>query len=640
VEVASGSTQASVPVTFGQPFKAGDWPAAQGLVATDSSGASVPLQADEISTHADGTVRFAVLSAKVSNVQANQPKLINFFVGAKSSAAQAVPASPNWNMELEAKVYNGSTLISTLVARPQDLLKQQIAQNKGRRLNGQVATEYTVVAPFKDSATNAEHPQLSARLHTRLYEGGARIRTDMVLENNWTFKAQPGNITYELTVKQNGQVVHTQPRFTHNHHARWHKVLWSGAEPQYRLRHNMPYFLASRATWNYNLALKIPETVLAQEAQRLAASNTKPMGPALLETNFPATGGREDIGPLPRWTALYLVSQDDRARASMLANADAAAGVPAHYRDEKTDQPLDVVTNPKVSVRFGSSSPALPAASGSTVWTVDSAHQASFAYMPYLVTGDAFYLDETMFWASWNIAAVDPYYRKDAQGLIRMNEIRAQAWSLRSIWEAKAALPDSHPMKGYYSTMLQNNLNDWANFYKAGNPESSPLGAITSELSGTNGAHEVPPWQNDFAAIVLSLIAENGETKAREPLNWISNFTVGRYNKDAEGFCAVKAPGYYWKTKDSSGKFFTSWSALFSANYASFVGKSCSTMTIVEDAFPDCADCYAANSRAMLAASSNAGVSNGAASYTKWKTLTPLLDNAFLSDPTWAIVPR
>ena len=220
MQVSTGSAQASVPVTFGQPFKSGDWPASQGLVATDSSGASVPLQADEISSHRDGSVRFAVLSAKVSNLQANQPKLINLFRGTKSTATQTIPASPDWNLELEAKVYNGSTLISTLVAKPQDLLKQQIAQGKGVRLNGAVATEYNVVAPFKDSATNAEHPHLVARLHTRLYEGGARVRTDMVLENNWTLKANPGNITYELTVRRNGQVVHTQPRFTHNHHAR------------------------------------------------------------------------------------------------------------------------------------------------------------------------------------------------------------------------------------------------------------------------------------------------------------------------------------------------------------------------------------------------------------------------------------
>ena len=40
------------------------------------------------------------------------------------------------------------------------------------------------------------------------------------------------------------------------------------------------------------------------------------------------------------------MTQDNRARASMMAVADAAASVPIHYRDEKTDQPMDVENNP------------------------------------------------------------------------------------------------------------------------------------------------------------------------------------------------------------------------------------------------------------------------------------------------------
>ncbi|WP_382324629.1 hypothetical protein ACFJI0_09970 [Hydrogenophaga sp. UC242_53] len=117
MEVSTGTASSALPITFGQPFKAGAVQANQGLVATDSSGASVPLQMDEVTSHRDGSLRFAVLSAKVSNLAANQPKLINLFAGAKSSATQTIPASPDWNLELEAKVYNGSTLVSTLVAQ-------------------------------------------------------------------------------------------------------------------------------------------------------------------------------------------------------------------------------------------------------------------------------------------------------------------------------------------------------------------------------------------------------------------------------------------------------------------------------------------------------------------------------------------
>ena len=99
------------------------------------------------------------------------------------------------------------------------------------------------------------------------------------------------------TVTANGQTLLSQPSFTHSSKARWHKVLWSGgAAPNVRVRHNMRYFLDSGATWNYNLGLTIPETVLAAEASNLAKVNTGPMGTAMLTTNMPGTGGRAEIG--------------------------------------------------------------------------------------------------------------------------------------------------------------------------------------------------------------------------------------------------------------------------------------------------------------------------------------------------------
>ena len=142
------------------------------------------------------------------------------------------------------------------------------------------------------------------------------------------------------------------------------------------MRHNMRYFLDSKATWNYDLSINVPEAVLAKWATdlqklRTAQAALGPMGNAFLNPYFPSTGTRPEIGPLPRWTATYLITQDERLREVMFANADAAASVPIHYRDEKTGQVLDVVTNPKVSVLYGTSNPALPASISmpkDTIW--------------------------------------------------------------------------------------------------------------------------------------------------------------------------------------------------------------------------------------------------------------------------------
>lgn len=760
VEIVSTSAQAqaSVPVTFGQPFQAGQWlPQTQGLVAKVGE-AAVPLQADEVSSHRDGSARFAVLSAQLNNLQANERRIVNIYKASVSSNSATLPASPTWDMEVVAKIFNtqvtkvkfgnrngqtagtpflageqitltlskdtttqsfthtvttaqaggghstlsliaeefrklinsqstvfmaerigtgngyenvwvktrdpaggafqvsfsyaGAATISQIntaefepprdwVFRPQESLKQQIAaSNSGqtvasRRLHGAVATEFGLAAPLKDAVTGAEHPHLAARLDTRLYNAGQQIRTDVVMENNWTFKPNPKNITYELTVKQGGTTVHQQPVFTHYHHARWHKAVWAGAEPNVRVRHHMGNFMASRAVWNYDRTLPVSETTLAAEATNLASKRAAqahlgPMGNVFLQPLFGTTGGRPDIGPLPRWTALYLVTQDERARASMLANADAAASVPIHYRDENTGHPVDPVANRTLSVYWNGST--VPSSSDPTIWAPDTAHQASFTYVPYLLTGDRFYQDEMLFWASWNVITMPSGYRGYEKALVNRHQVRGQAWALRSLFEAHAALADKHPMKSTYRTMLDNNLAHYRQTYVNG-VNASPMGSIQHSVPSTS------PWQNDFVGSVMSLMAENREPNARELLDWLSRFNVGRFMSEAEGFCAARAPGYYWRNVDAAGTYINNWSEIFAANYAEDVGKACSTLTITSG-YPASAGGYAAYARGMLGAAANANVFNADAAYAKWKAMTPAMDKAFAADPTWAIKPR
>lgn len=631
-DISTTSAQATFPITLGQPFKQGDLLSTQGLVAKDGlSGEVLPLQMDDVSSHVDGSVRFAVLSIQLKNLQAGVSKVINLYKDSnKKVSAANVPANPDWNLELEAKVYNGNTLVSTLVSKPQSKLVQQIANNSGVRFKGEVASEFNVMSEFVDIATNAPHPHLVARLHTRILESGNRIRTDMVIENNWTFKSNPSNITYELNVRRNGIVLHNQPKFTHYHHARWHKVLWTGTSmPNYRVRHYMPYFIKSRAVLNYDLNLKISDYFLNELSNGLNESNTAPMASAQLATYFPMTGARLELAPVPAWTAAYIISQDDRALKSMMSNANAAAGVPVHYRDENTGHPLDVEKHPDVTVRYDISVPSIPDGVGTTIWEPDRAHQGSFAYVPYLVTGDVFYLDETMFWASWNITMSDPGSRERNKGLIFYEQLRGQAWSLRSIGEAAFATPDSHYLKSYFKNVLSNNLA----FY--GDPKNySPIGGL--HLRDYPGA--LIPWQGDFMLLVYSWLAFNNQPKALDAVNLIGKYQIGRFVNEANGFCPSKALVYDVKSNETSGEFITTWSRMFARNFPSYVGISCDKVPFNEEAYPTDPSSMSAMARASMATAKTLAISDAATAYTKIKSMTPAIDGAYKDDPTWAIV--
>ncbi|MBS0499657.1 MAG: hypothetical protein JSR74_04940, partial [Proteobacteria bacterium] len=363
-----------------------------------------------------------------------------------------------------------------------------------------------------------------------------------------------------------------------------------------------------------------------------------PMANLMLTPAFGTTGGRVEIGPVPQWTAMYLISQDERMKEVMLAHADAAASVPVHYRDESSDQALDLVRYPKVATwnAKSASEPALPALTdASTIWEQDTAHQGSFAYVPYLITGDAFLQDELTYWPAWNLTAMSPSYRGYGQGLLWEDQVRGQAWTMRALGDASRILPNTHPMKAYFQDYLSKNL-EWfyQNLVVSPGPNVWPMGSPVNPYS----IDYVGPWQNDFWAIVMAQHAENGEPKAKELLNWASKFGVGRFLNEAQGFCIAKAPGYYWKIKNAKNEWITSWSELAQAN---FPGISCDpSLEIEPGSYPAWAGGYAANARAMLATASDLGVLNAASAYATWKAKTPLIDKDYPNDPTWAIIPR
>jgi hypothetical protein len=97
-------------------------------------------------------------------------------------------------------------------------------------------------------------------------------------------------------------------------------------------------------------------------------------------------------------------------------------------------------------------------------WTVDMAHQASFAFVPYLITGDWYFLEELYFWASYDVARGNPgttlsYTRHADWGFINDGEeIRGVAWGMRNLAHAALAAPDGTPEKAYFTQKLNYNL--------------------------------------------------------------------------------------------------------------------------------------------------------------------------------------
>jgi hypothetical protein len=79
--------------------------------------------------------------------------------------------------------------------------------------------------------------------------------------------------------------------------------------------------------------------------------------------------------------------------------------------------------------------------------------------VPYLITGDYYFLEELYFWASFALIGPNPEYRhRDWGYTLGDGQIRSEAWGLRSVAFAAFMAPDGTPESAYYTQKLMNNI--------------------------------------------------------------------------------------------------------------------------------------------------------------------------------------
>ncbi len=430
-------------------------------------------------------------------------------------------------------------------------------------LHGSLVNEYVIAVPLKTSA-GVEHPHLTARFSIRWYQGlSKKARVEVVVENDKTFTAAPRNFTYDVNVQVGGHTAYTQTGLTHYHHSRWHKLMWwdESAAPLVNLKHNTAYLIATKAVPNYDQSVKIDPQALSAYVTQLKTGMVGPMKIGPVVEYMPTSGGRPDIGPLPSWSVVYILSMDQRAKDMMLAAGDGAASWSIHYRDEKTGQAvrLDNDVNRKISTHGNLNHlgplPVPRCANNDwnlckTPYSADAAHQPSLAYLPYLVTGDQYYLEELQFWAAWNPLGTDPGYHGYELGLVRWDQVRGQAWSMRTLGQVAYITPDSDAMKAYWQTQLNNNLDYYNTSFVINNPNN--LGAYDGSGAASFDNVQSAPWQDDFLTWSFGYLSELGFTKATPILAWKSKYPVGRMT--APGFCFIEGAAYFLNIRPAPGQ--------------------------------------------------------------------------------------
>ncbi|MEW6760342.1 MAG: hypothetical protein AB1437_05920 [Pseudomonadota bacterium] len=560
--------QADVPVTFGQVFGVGEFKPGQQLQAKLADGGTLPVQTDIKAHHPDGSVRHAVVSLVLERLAGSRPIVIGLVTGASKGATPGSALPPK---ELDARVearFKGKTWAATL--RP-------LLENKPALwLDGPLVREWLVSTPLLDAEGRA-HPHLAARFALRWYPQAGRARVDVTVENNWTWEPGPQNFVYDARITVGKDEVYKREQLNHYHHARWRKQFWWGGVPAVHVRHDTRQLIASKALPNYDQSVHIDEKRLARMYASWTGDRTEPMGVGMAMRAMPTTGGRADIGLLPAWAAMYLLGMDPRAREMTLGTADLAGSWSMHYRDRRTGLPVSLLDYPYMTA-IGAAESFNPAtgkrekfpecAQKSACVTPnkhDISHQPAFAYLPYLLTGEHFYLEELQFWAMYNVFASNPDYREHGKGLLKPEQVRGQAWSMRTLGEAAYITPDEHPLKRHFLQILDHNL-DWYNSNYTHNRNANALGVIVNGYAVVyKDKRGLAPWQDDFFTAAIGHVAELGFDKARELLRWKADFPVQRMT--GNGACWLNGAMYSMMVRDNaSAPYYTSIGQAFRAS--------------------------------------------------------------------------
>jgi hypothetical protein len=330
-----------------------------------------------------------------------------------------------------------------------------------------------------------------------------------------------------------------------------------------------------------------------------------------------------------------------------------------HYRDKNTDRPVSLINYPYMTLLGNpgdtynpvtKKSERFPVCGGicTNINVADSAHEPSFSYLPYLVTGDYYHLEELQFWTMYNLFQSNPGYRDNIKGLFNRTQVRGQAWILRSLADAAYITPDNDVLKKQFPTFLSDNLDWYNNAYSNNSKADNTLGAIFDGGSTVyNSGRGMSPWMDDFFTSAAGHTLELGYSKAAPLLAWKAKFPIGRMTDP--GYCWILGAIYALNVRDSAtSPYYTSFKdAYLASNAATLTSLPCAGTAMAANlglkvgemtGYSSEGTGYPSNMQPALAYSVDSGIAGGANAWQVFIKRSVKPDYA--KGPQFAIIPR
>jgi all-beta uncharacterized protein/VCBS repeat protein len=460
----------------------------QGQATTGLQVGTLPTQTDIKNRWPDGSIKFAIVTV---NVPAAGNYAVTAAAGASGSFAPAVPIAT------VTLTISGTSYVAALPSTP----------GTDVWLAGPLVREWrNVVAPLAGATA---HPFLRVIFDTRVYDDG-KAHVSFTVENVLN-QTGATTTTYDVVVSANGQTLFTHAAVQHYYLTRWRKAYDLNGAPSIVTPDVTPF--------NVSKAIPAINPVVALDPRvDTIGTNYDILQSGALDQIMGAHGGRAELGPLPDWTARFLVKKNVTQGQFVMANADLAGSWPIHLREPDNatlaglgpehfmsiDQEPNTVLawngsgvkgSPLPIAEYGSGIPG----PGQSPLGPSNAHVPDLAFVPYMLTGDRYYADEMAFWANHGVLSTSGH---GTQGVLQGNEVRGFGWVMRNLAEAAAYYPDASPMKAYLAQKTVNNLNWLDNYAKGLKTPSNPLWIVYAwtPYDRPEGPNYFTHWENNYLA--------------------------------------------------------------------------------------------------------------------------------------------
>jgi hypothetical protein len=492
----SGVTQTNYPEQIGRPFVDGE---ISNYPVAILNGTPLVTQADVKNRYPDGSVKFAILSFLLPSLPANGSVTIAFgnqATGNNTPLTQAQMLDPSFNFDAQMTL-TGGTVTQHVSARTMLTNGNYTYWTSGPVATTVILADHSATAAY-DMGFDAYRP-IRPIFEATFWPTLNQVKVRYILENSNTVSLEDVSYNAMLTIGDITPATLYNSTTTwpsgipHEGATRWTKIGWIGGTPTdlQNLDNNLTYLESTNAVPNFDTTKTIGPIIPTSDYTAWK-SGTTDIYQGIDGSNgytwdafMPDTGGRLDLAPFPAWYTRWLYTGDYREREIMLGNADRAAAWPVNIREGASGKFFDlagsvpaighvlsIAARPTVDfsqewTQGGANGvdrikPVGPiTAFNAGTWQWDSGHLPDAFFLPYLATGDYFYLEQMNFWtafsAAYPVASTALNYGRGASlksGVVYMGQVRSEGWGMRERAEAAWIEPDGTPEKTLFNQWM------------------------------------------------------------------------------------------------------------------------------------------------------------------------------------------